>query len=324
VLVGSGLARLVDTALDRLVVPGYTRIGCRVRACWWPADAAVGSLAGRVAVVTGATSGLGVATAAGLAALGARVRLVVRDREKGERIAAGLSRRLPAAEFDVDRCDLADLSDVRRYGVELATAEPAVHALVHNAGVLPARRTETAQGHEVTLATHVLGPLLLTELLRPALGADAGRVVFVSSGGMYTQGSHADDPEFREGQYRGAVAYARTKRMQVLLAERLARELGGEGVVVHACHPGWADTPGVAGSLPGFHTAVGPLLRSPAEGADTAVWLASADEPGEVTGRFWHDRAPRPTVLLPWTHTGAADRDRLWRYCRAAVGLTDA
>ena len=99
--------------------------------------------------------------------------------------------------------------------------------LVHNAGVMPPERQETADGHEVALATHVLGPLLLTELLRPVLrGRERSRVVLVSSGGMYAQKLPAHDPEYLNGSYSGTTAYARTKRMQVALDAADAGALG--------------------------------------------------------------------------------------------------
>ncbi len=128
---------------------------------------------------------------------------------------------------------------------------------------------------------------------------------------MYTQRIDVDDLQSENG-YRGSVAYARTKRGQVILTEMWAEAEAESGVVVHAMHPGWADTPGVATSLPRFRKLTGPLLRTPEEGADTIVWLAAADEPGESTGLFWLDRRPRPTHRLPGTRETPAERDRLW------------
>ena len=209
-----------------------------------------------------------------------------------------------------------------RTAARLRDALPGLHGIVHNAGVLPPERTETADGHELTLATHVLGPHLLTAELRPLLSADTdGRVVFVSSGGMYTQPLRIDDLEYRQGDYNGTKAYARTKRMQVVLTQLWAQRLAGLGVSVHAMHPGWADTPGITDSLPGFAKFVGPILRSAAEGADTAVWLIGAPEPGRASGLFWQDRLPRPTSYLPFTATSDSDAERFWDYCAEATGL---
>ncbi|WP_216205324.1 SDR family NAD(P)-dependent oxidoreductase [Amycolatopsis aidingensis] len=314
---------LVDTLLDRSVLAGYPRSGfeLRRRLPGWPADPEPGALRDRAAVVTGAGSGLGMATAAGLARLGARVYLVVRDTAKGERARAELADTVPGAQFRVLRCDVSDLEDVRRMAGELLDAEHAVDVVVHNAGVLPPTRSTSAQGHELALATHVLGPLRMTESLRPGLrAADSGRVILVSSGGMYTQSLPANDLEYTVGEYRGATAYARTKRIQVALAPMLARRWGPDRIAVHTMHPGWADTPGVADSLPGFRRLTGPILRNLQQGADTAVWLAATPEP-LPSGRFWHDRRERPAHLLPWTRETEAERDAVWSWCAQAAAL---
>lgn len=300
------LGRWLDTALDRSVIGGYPRWGSAIRRRLpgWPADPGPGAMAGRTALVTGASSGLGIATATAFARLGAAVTLVVRDTAKGERVAAAID-----GEVHVSRCDVSDLDDVRRF----ADTVENVDVLVHNAGVLPPARATTPQGHEVALATHVLGPLLMTELLRPA-----GRVIFVSSGGMYTQRLPLDDPEYSRGDYRGAAAYARTKRIQVAIVPLLARRW--PEITVAATHPGWADTPGVTGSLPGFHRLTSRFLRDADDGADTTVWLA-ATEPAPESGLFWHDRRPRGTHLVPWTRHDEADREAMFAWCRTAAGL---
>lgn len=312
------LPTVVDTVLDRTVALGYGRLGFQIRNRWWkplPPDA----LRGRTALVTGANSGIGKAIAMGLAGLGAAVTMVVRDPARGALAAADIVAAVPDARLTVELCDVSDLSDVWRFAVDQLDAGDRLDLLIHNAGVLPAERTESPQGHESCLATHVLGPVLLTELLAPALArAEAGRVITVSSGGMYTQRLPVDDFEYRSGEYRGATAYARTKRMQVALTPVLADRYAGQGISVHCMHPGWVDTPGVAASLPRFRALTGPLLRTPAEGADTALWLAAADVP---SGRFWHDRRARPEHYLPWTRETRADRERLWHWCAAAAGV---
>lgn len=310
-------ARLVDTLLDRTVAPGYTRLGPAVRRhlSTWPDDPAPDALAGRRALVTGASSGLGAATAEGLAALGAEVVLVVRDTDKGAKVVREIQGRLPLARFDVQRCDLADLDDVRRFAT---SSTDHVDVLVHNAGAMPPTRTESPQGHEMTMALHVLSPVLMTELMGERLRD--GRVVMVTSGGMYTQRLRDDDPEFLTGEYSGTTAYARSKRAQVELLPILQRRWQPLGVDVHATHPGWADTPGVAESLPTFRKLTGPLLRDAAGGAETTVWV-SATEPPPEGGRLWHDRQPRPTQLLRRTKTGDTERDHMWAWVSEQLGL---
>jgi NAD(P)-dependent dehydrogenase (short-subunit alcohol dehydrogenase family) len=320
--VSRALARGVDAVLDRTVAPGFTKIGpaVRRRLPTWPADPAPGSLGGRVVLVTGATSGLGLATAEGCARLGAVVHLVVRDEAKGRRVRGEIERAVPGAEVYVDRCDVSDLDDVRRFAAELEVER--IDVLVHNAGAMPAERTESPQGHELTMALHVLGPVLMTELLRPLMNGHDARVLFVTSGGMYGQKLRADDPEYLRGDYSPTTAYARSKRAQVELLPVLGGRYALGRIGVHATHPGWADTPGVVESLPTFHKVTGPLLRDAAGGADTTVWLAAV-QPQPRSGHLWHDRAIRSTHLLPTTRTGGTERDRIWQWVRQATGLED-
>jgi dehydrogenase/reductase SDR family member 12 len=285
----------VDALLDRSVVLGYTKIGSRLRSLWWPQDPTRESLAGQRVVVTGATSGIGEAMAKSFAELGATVHLLGRNPEKVKASAGTIRGAVPGALVIEEVCDVSDLEAVRAWTADLSARIPALRGLVHNAGSMPKERAETPQGHEVQLAAHVLGPHLMTQELLPLLNAAAGSsVVWMSSGGMYAAGL-PDDLEFRSG-YSGAKAYARTKRMQVVLADAWARRLAGSDVRIESMHPGWVNTPGVTEYLPLFDKLSRPLLRDATDGADTAVWLV-ATRPGSRPGHFWHDRAQRPTTF---------------------------
>jgi NAD(P)-dependent dehydrogenase (short-subunit alcohol dehydrogenase family) len=319
----SAVGRVLDTALDRSVVLGYSKIGLGVRRRLgdWPADPAPGALAGQQVLVTGASSGLGTATAEGLARLGADVHLVVRDLAKGKDVETQLRLDVPSADFRLWRCDVSDLADVRRFAAELAESGLQFAAIVHNAGAMPPQRTESAQGHEQTMALHVLGPILLTDLALPHL-SDGARVVFVTSGGMYTQKLPLRDPEYTGPDYDPPTAYARSKRVQVSLLPVLAERWGRAGVDVHAMHPGWADTPGVVDSLPKFHKVTGPILRDAEQGAVTSVWLVAA-EPPPPTGLLWHDRRPRPEHFTRRTTETAEQRQAMWEWVRTAAELSD-
>ena len=311
------LAGGVDYALEASVIGGFSRVGPLVRGRLehWVEPP---RLEGRVCLVTGGSGGLGLAAALGLAHLGASLRLLVRDARRGED-----ARRHIVAETGNDdvRCELVDMSlrrSVRECAERILGGDEAVHVLVQNAGVLPPERRETEDGLELTFATNVLGPHLLTRLLRDRLVASApARVLFVSSGGMYLRRLDVDDLQTRDRSFDGTDAYSRSKRAEVVLAERWAEELAGTGVVVHSMHPGWADTPGIKQSIPGFQRIMGPLLRTPEQGADTIVWLAAAAEPGEMTGRFWCDRHIRTTHRLRKTPETAEERDRLWHALEA-------
>ncbi|GAB3880150.1 SDR family NAD(P)-dependent oxidoreductase [Terrabacter terrigena] len=290
------VAAAADWLMDKSLVLGYTRIGPAVRRAWWPHDPAPRALVGRHVLVTGASGGLGLATARGLARLGATVHLTGRHAGRLDAARASLLDAEPLAEVVVHVADVSDLAGTARFAHDLMTDVPRLHALVHNAGVMPQRRTTTPEGHELALATHVLGPHVLTQALRPALSD--GRVVVVTSGGAYGQRLDAADPEYTQGDYSGVTAYARTKRMQLVLTGLWAGDLAAEGIRVHSMHPGWAATPGVTESLPRFAALTGPLLRDADSGADTAVWLVATSDP-IGTGGFWHDRRRRPTHYAP-------------------------
>lgn len=296
-----GLTRVLDAALDRSVLLGYSRVGPALRRRWWPADPKPGSMSGQRVVVTGATSGIGEAMVASFVELGATVHVLGRNPDKVRTVVADVRRTHPTADLVEEVCDVGDLAAVRAWTDDLSSRVDALHGIVHNAGVLTEERQESPQGHEQGLAVHVLGPHLMTERLLPLLGAGPGTVVWMSSGGMYTSGLRTteDEVEYREvpaEEYDGVRAYARTKRMQVVLAEAWSTRLRGGEVLVESCHPGWAATPGVTDALPGFDKVMGPLLRDARSGADTAVWLVATRPHSAGTSHFWHDRAPRPTT----------------------------
>lgn len=319
---GVSAATLVDAALDRSVFLGYTKVGSWLRRRWWPQGPPAGSMAGKRVVVTGATSGIGEAMARSFAELGATVHLLGRDPQKVAASAGGIRGALPGAQVVEEICDVSDLDAVRAWTADLRSRIPALHGLVHNAGSMPPQRTETAQGHETQLAAHVLGPHLMTEELLPLLRAAGGAsVVWMSSGGMYTAPLVDDDLESRlesREDYSGVRTYARTKRMQVVLADAWADRLAGTDVRVESMHPGWVRTPGVTEYLPLFDRLTGPLLRDASDGADTAVWLV-ATRPPSRPGHFWHDRAQRPTTF-GWQR--GTDPQRVARFLARVTRLT--
>jgi dehydrogenase/reductase SDR family member 12 len=302
---------IIDTVLDRTIVFGYGRVGWAVRRRLpgWPADPP--RIDGAAVLVTGAASGLGLAAARGFARLGATVHVLARDLGRAEQANARVRAAVPAADVRARACELGSLRAVRAF----ADRELRFDVLVNNAGVMPAQRTRSEDGHELMFATHVLAPLALTTILLPR------RVINVSSGGMYTESLPEDgDWESERTPYSPKKLYARTKREQVVITEMLAERLHGRGVVVHAMHPGWADTEGLRGAMPGFRTAIRPILRTAEEGADTIVWLGAAPQALRETGLFWHDRRPRPThYRLGSAPDGEQERDRLWAYCESAL-----
>lgn len=323
----AGLANLGDALAEAPVAPSFTRLGFGMRARlegWRPLDSY--RLDDRVVVLTGATSGLGLAAAARLVAIGATLVLVGRNPAKLDAVAGRLVAQPGAQGGSVDTvaADMGDLDAVRRAGETILARHQRVDTLVHNAGALSDRRLTTPDGTEMTVASQVLGPFLLTGLLMARLVESApARVVTMSSGGMYATGLTVDRLQMAESEYRGAEQYARAKRAQVTLTEMWAERFADSGVVFHSMHPGWADTPGVRTSLPTFRRVTGPFLRSAEQGADTLVWLVADDAALGSTGLFWHDRRPRATHRLPRTRkTETAERRaELWDWCVAATEI---
>ncbi len=318
-------SRALDRSLDFAVLPGYSRLGYRLRGLSWP-GAIAGSLHGQTALVTGGSSGIGEAAAEGLLAAGATVHLLGRDPEKTRDAVRRLETRVPGARARLhpETCDISELADVRRFSESFLARRGSLDVLVNNAGVLSPSREETEEGFELTFATNVLGPFLLTSLLLPALAAtETPRVIAVSSGGMYTARLRAGDLELRREPYDGSRAYAHTKRIQVILARLWAEHHGSDGFLFHSMHPGWVATPGLRRSLPRFERLLRPALRSPHEGADTIVWLATSPLPRSYGGAFWHDRIRRPQHRLPRTRETESERRLLWDSCERLSALSN-
>jgi NAD(P)-dependent dehydrogenase (short-subunit alcohol dehydrogenase family) len=308
-------ADLIDRALEASVLGSFSRIGFLARRSL----GLLGPLErvdARCCWITGGSSGLGLTTALELARLGARVRLVVRDAERGIDAKTQIERETGATDVRVEVCDISSLASVRALATRILERDDPVHVLIHNAGVLPHARRETADGIELAFATNVLGPYLLTELLHERLRVSApARVLFVASGGMYATRLAVDDLQSREGPFRGPAVYARTKRAEMAICQEWAESLRGSGIVVHAMHPGWSDSAGIRDALPVFSRAIGPILRTPEEGVDTLVWLASSAQAEATSGLLWLDRRPRPIHRLARTRDSRVERRFLLAEC---------
>lgn len=316
---------VVDDLLEIAVVPSFSRIGPLIRRRLWGWDyPAAGALRGRTALVTGATGGLGRATAETFAALGARVALVGRDERRLDSMRASLTEAHGEDRFPTFVGDMSSLASVRAMADAILVAETRLDVLVDNAGAIYPDRNVTADGIEASMALMAIGPFALTSALLPLLreSADA-RVIAVTSGGMYTQPLHVDDLNGTETDYSGPRFYARAKRAQVALIREWARRSAGSQVAFNAMHPGWARTPGLTDSLPGFDRIMGPLLRTPGEGIDTTVWLATAPLAEIGSGRLFLDRRPRLFDRVPMTRLDASQRRRLWGVVVDRAGIPD-
>ncbi len=281
----------------------------------------------RTCLVTGATSGIGRATALGLAAQGARVGILCRDRDKGERTAADIRTRSGNADLEVFVADLASQRQIRAVAAEILERLDRIDLLVNNAGSIHLSRTETEDGIETTFAVNHLAYFLLTHLLLDRLRASSpARIVNVASHAhRFVDGMKFDDLGYREG-YASMRVYGHSKLANVLFTRELARRLDGSGVTVNAVHPGavatglgtnnglWAR---VVMRLVGFFF----RFRSPERGAATSLYAASEPMLEGVTGRYFaNSREASPS-------TAATDDDaaaRLWTISETLTGLTPA
>ncbi len=305
---------LFDRALDASVLFSFDRSGFERHARRFvEADLRV-SMQGKVVLVTGANSGLGFSTARALAALGATVQLLCRDEARGQAALERIKTELPSADVHLSRLDVSRLADVRRF---IETFRGPVDVLVNNAGVLPDTLTKTDEGHEVTFATNVLGPYALTEGLLPRLLLSKGRVITIASGGMFTQKLDLAVLQGDVKRFDGVVAYAQTKRAEVILSEQWAQK--HPDITFSTMHPGWADTPAVRSSLPRFYKVTKGILRSPEQGADTIVWLAVAPRLTGKSGLFWFDREPVSPHFVAWTKENEHQREELAKLVEKAT-----
>lgn len=313
-----GLQRLADKSLVGAMLQ-FTRLGFALEPACRQAISA--SLDGKTALITGATSGIGYEAALGIAKLGARTVFIARNPDKADKIRARLAVESGNADITYHIADMRRMADVRSAATAVATAEPDLHILVNNAGALFRERGLTEDGFENTLAVNLLSPFVLTGLLIPKLRASGpARIINVSSGGMYTQPIDLTDLNYENTPYDGPKAYARAKRGIVILTELWSHIFRDSGIVVNAMHPGWVDTPGLAGALPGFHAKLGKLLRTPAQGADTIVWLAADSSAGNLSGKFWLDRRPRPTDIFKFTRSTEKEKQALWKALEKMAG----
>ncbi|PPS06705.1 hypothetical protein GOBAR_AA13943 [Gossypium barbadense] len=225
---------------------------------------------GKNCVVTGANSGIGFATAEALASCGATVYMVCRNKEKGETALSKIQSSTGNPNVHLEVCDLLSISEIKSF----------------------------ASRFELNFAVNVLGTYATTELMLPLLeiASPDARVVTVSSGGMYTT-PLTSDLQFSDGKFSGAEQYARNKRVQVALTEKWAEMYKNKGIGFYSMHPGWAETPGVAKSLPDFNKWLSGKLRTSEEGADTVIWLALQPKEKLVSGGFYFDRAEAPKHL---------------------------
>jgi NAD(P)-dependent dehydrogenase (short-subunit alcohol dehydrogenase family) len=278
-------------------------------------------MAGKTVLVTGATSGIGRATAVGLAAMGAHLAIVGRDLRRTEDTADEI-RAAGGGPVDEFVADLSAQSEVRRLADEVMSRHPRVDVLVNNVGGFWNTRHVTADGLERTFALNHLAPFLLTNLLLDRLKQSTpSRVVTVSSNAQAM--GHLDFADLQgEKSYSGARAYNQSKLANVLFTYELAKRLRYSAVTANALHPGVVRTSFGAEDPAGvqrlFLPLILPFMKTPTQGAATSIHLASAPELDHVTGRFFANRKPKRSVKHSYDE---AAWSRLWQVSAELVGL---
>ncbi|NWR55019.1 DHR12 reductase, partial [Bucorvus abyssinicus] len=268
-----------------------------------PADVEV-NVSGRSFLVTSANSGIGKATAKEIARRGGTVHLLCQNKERAE---------VTKGEIVTETGNHVSSFSVFCLLLErLLFLFTEVVLQINNAGCMVNNRELTEDGLEKIFATNTLGTYILTTALLPLLEKKAdARVITVSSGGMLVQKLNISDLQSGNGTFDGTMVYAQNKRQQVVLTEQRAKT--HRNIHFSVMHPGWADTPTVRWSIPGFYQKMKDMLRTEAQGADTVVWLAVSSEVTKLpSGLFFQDRQPVPTHLpLASTHSPPEDEEKL-------------
>ena len=283
-------------------------------------ESANGGMGGKVALITGGTSGIGRAAATALAARGAEVVVTGRDRERGEAAVEEIRRDSGNERVSLMLADLSVQAEVRGLAEEFRERHDRLDVLVNNAGLVQSRRVETPDGLELTLAVNHLAPFLLTDLLLDLLKKSApSRIITVSSEAR--RGASIDFEDLQsERRYRGFPVYGMTKMANILFTYELAERLEGTGVVANCLHPGAVSTnfaQNNRGPIALLFRLFKPFMRSPEQGADTLVYLASSPEAGELNGKYLTDRKE----VSPAEPRDETSQKRLWEISEELTNL---
>ena len=317
----ASMVRLVRPLTDLVAPFAFNRMGYELNRHGFEPENGRVDVRGRVALVTGANSGIGRATSLELARRGFDVWLLCRDAARGAEARDAIARECGRDRVFLGVVDVSSLPSIRRFVAECPLRR--VDVLVHNAGVLPNDKQLTGDGVELTFSTNVLGPFALTALLMDRLQrSNDARVIFVASGGLYLQRLDLSLLDVEPKRFDGTRAYANAKRAQVILSHVLAERFSGASQITFASmHPGWVDTTAVRTSLPKFHAIMSGVLRTAEQGADTVVWLATSERPRGTHGAFWFDRRVASEYPMPWTRETSVAREELVDHCEKLSGV---
>ncbi|MGH2495464.1 MAG: SDR family oxidoreductase [Ktedonobacteraceae bacterium] len=281
------------------------------------------SMQGKICMVTGANSGIGKATAMGLAQMGATVVMVSRDLARGEAAQREIKAKSGNDAVDLLLADLSSQQSIRQLAEHFKQRYSQLHVLINNAGVANLTRRETVDGLEMTFAVNYLAPFLLTNLLLEVIEASVpARIVNVSSNSHEAGYINLEDLQSKK-HYRSR-AYGQSKLALVLFSYELARRLQGTGITANSLHPGFVATNFAQGNLsPVAHTAAKLVLSvlgvSPEEGAKTSLYLATSPQVKGVTGKYFDKGKEKPSVPISYD---TSLQQRLWEVSAELTGLS--
>ncbi len=275
-------------------------------------------LADKIAVITGATSGIGKETALALAAEGATVVLPARNLKKGEDVRNEISGRTGNNGIVLMECDLASFDSIRSFAGEFKKRFDRLHVLVNNAGIWEKMFNTTKDGIEMNFGVNHLAPFLLTHLLLDRLKAGApSRIVNVSSEAHRYNGFNFDDPELKS-KYGSFRSYSQSKLANILFTRHLAEKVKKDGITVNSLHPGVVATNLFDKIGPFIRPIAGIFMTSPRKGAETSIFLSAGIDINGETGGYWvRKKKKRPS-------RAAMDEEaarRLWDLSREYTGI---
>lgn len=287
-----------------------SKIGYLARRLTWGSGAI--DFDGKSILITGATAGIGRAAVLKALQSGAKVTAVARNSAKLEALKADAGG--DAGRLALYTCDLNSMAETEALCAQLRSDGATFDVIINNVGRLIHEHTLTAEGHETSYALNILNQrLLLENLIAGERLNENASVVNMASAGLYNTPRNVKRLDQKPDRYNGIIAYASHKRAQLAMSDHYQARFADKSWHFYTAHPGWVDTQGLKESMSAFRSALLPILRTPEEGADTALWLGAA-RPDPVEDRIWFDRKPRAAHAYPHTRTPQASVEEVVDY----------
>jgi NAD(P)-dependent dehydrogenase (short-subunit alcohol dehydrogenase family) len=273
---------------------------------------------GKICLITGANSGIGKETAKALAKMNAIVVMLCRDKARGEEAKKEIIEQTGNKNVDLILCDLSSQEAIREFVSEFKNKYQNLHVLINNAGVMLKNRELSVDGFEMNFAVHVIGPFLLTNLLLDILKNSApSRIINVTSAAHRTAKMDLEDLQSENKKYRLFTVYGRSKLQEMLLSYELSRKLEGTGVTANTVHPGVVATNLGRDQSKFSQWFARKIFKSPEEGAETSIYLASSPDVEGITGKYFINKEPRQSSEESYNEEHA---QKLWKICADITG----